>query len=156
MKVVLTAIIAIVFAFGLAGSASAQNYSATLDGLQEVPPNASPGSGIGTFTLDAFNVLSYNITFAGLVATETAAHIHGPASYGVAAGVIFPLPVGSPKVGTVGPLNATQVGYLNAGLLYVNVHSTAYTGGEIRGQIVATVPVEETSWGAIKGLYDSE
>jgi hypothetical protein len=156
MRYVLTAVTAIVFALGLAGSASAQNYNATLDGLQEVPPNASPGSGIGTFTLDAFNVLSYNITFAGLVATETAAHIHGPASYGVAAGVIFPLPLGSPKIGTVGPLDATQVGYLNAGLLYVNVHSTQYPGGEIRGQIVATVPAEETSWGAIKELYDSE
>jgi len=111
---------------------------------------------VGTFTLDAFNVLSYNITFAGLVATETAAYIHGPASYGVAAGVIFPLPPGSPKIGTAGPLNATHVGYFNAGLLYVNVHSTQYPGGEIRGQILATVPVEETSWGAIKELYDSE
>jgi len=155
MRYVITAVTAIVFAIGLAGAASAQNYSATLDGLQEVPANASSGSGSGLFSLDGANVLHYNIVFSG-TATETAAHIHGPANVGVNAGVIFPLPSGSPKIGTVGPLTAVQVGYLNAGLLYVNIHSTAFPGGEIRGQILTTVPAEETSWGAIKGLYDSE
>jgi hypothetical protein len=39
---------------------------------------------------------------------------------------------------------------------YINIHSTTFPGGEIRGQILATVPAEESSWGAIKELYDSE
>jgi hypothetical protein len=38
MRVLLTAIAAIVLVFGLTGPASAQSYGATLDGLQEVPP----------------------------------------------------------------------------------------------------------------------
>jgi hypothetical protein len=139
----------------LAGAAFAQSYTASLDGLQEVPPNASPGSGNGTFTLDAAKVLHYSISFGGLVATQTAAHIHGPAAPGTNAGVIFPLPSGSPIVGTVGPLNSTQEANLNAGLLYVNVHTTAFPGGEIRGQILRDqVGVEPRTWGAVKGLYE--
>jgi hypothetical protein len=101
-------------------------------------------------------VLHYNVTYSDLLAAETGAHIHGPAPAGTNAGVIFPLPLGSPKVGTVGPLTASQITYLNGGLLYVNVHSVLYPGGEIRGQIVAgscTVPVDDSTWGAIKALY---
>jgi hypothetical protein len=157
MRFVLTAVTAIVFVFGFIGPASAQDYSAALDGLQEVPPNASPASGSGLFNLDGDNVLTYNISFSGLVAPETGAHIHGPGSEGVNAPVVFSLPAGSPKIGFVGPLTAAQAADLNAGLYYVNIHSSTYPGGEIRGQILATaVPVENSSWGAIKGLFDSE
>lgn len=138
----------------LAGPAFAQTYSATLDGLQETPPNASPASGTGTFSLDAAKILHFSISFSGLLATQTAAHIHGPAAAGVAAGVKFPLPVGSPIAGTVGPLTAAQEAELNAGLYYVNVHTQLFPGGEIRGQIYReTVGVEPGTWGGVKGLF---
>jgi hypothetical protein len=155
MRFFLTAVTAIVLLLGLTGPASAQNYSATLEGSQEVPPNASSASGTGLFTLDGANLLHYNIVFSG-TASETGAHIHGAAPVGVNAGIVFALPLGNPKIGFVGPLTAAQVADLNAGLYYVNIHSTAFPGGEIRGQILATVPAEESSWGAIKELYDSE
>lgn len=139
----------------LAGPALAQSYSAVLDGLQEVPPHPTPAAGTGTFTLDAAKVLHYSISFTGLLAPQTAAHIHGPAAPGTNAGVLFPLPNGSPIAGTVGPLNATQEANLNAGLLYVNVHTQLYPGGEIRGQILRDlVSVEPRSWGAVKGLFE--
>jgi hypothetical protein len=137
----------------LAATASAQSYAAFLDGLQETPPNAAPGSGNGTFTLDGAKILHFNISFSGLLATETAAHIHGPAAAGAAAGVIFPLPLGSPKIGTVGPLNVIQEGWLNAGLLYVNVHTQTFPGGEIRGQIYAATSTEKGTWGRVKNLF---
>jgi len=138
----------------VAAAAGAQNYTASLDGLQEVPPNASPGYGSGSFTLDAAKILSYSITFTGLVAPETAAHIHGPAAAGSNAGVLFPLPPGSPKIGTIGPLTATQEGWLNTAMLYVNIHSQTFPGGEIRGQITAATAVKEGTWGRIKKLFE--
>jgi hypothetical protein len=145
-----------VLLLGAPGESAAQNYAATLDGLQEVPPNPSPATGSGSFTLDAAKMLHFNIVFSGLLAPETASHIHGPAPRGVNAGVIFPLPLGSPKVGTVGPLTPVQEVDLNAGLLYVNIHSQLFPGGEIRGQIEQAVAVDGKTWGAIKALYGQE
>lgn len=140
-------------ALTFAGAASAQTYSALLDGVQEVPPVATPAGGTGSFTLDASKILSFNIQFSGLIGSETAAHIHGPAATGVNAGVLFGLPAGSPKIGTIGPLTPAQEADLNAGLWYVNVHSTFRPGGEIRGQILNTISVEAGTWGEIKGLF---
>lgn len=156
MRFVLTVLTAIVLTFGFMSPVSGQDYTAALDGLQEVPANASPGSGSGIFALDGANMLQYNVVFSGLVAPETAAHIHGPAPAGVNAAVIFTFAAGSPKIGAFGPLTAAQISDLNAGLWYVNIHSSTYPGGEIRGQILAAVPVENSSWGAIKEMFESQ
>jgi|SRR5262245_17936988 len=136
----------------IAGVAGAQTYSAIITGPQD--GTSSPGTGTGSFTLDASKILSFNITYSGLTATETAAHIHCCAPPGQAGGVLFGLPATSgTKVGTVGPLTPTQEGNLNAGLMYVNIHTTANPGGEIRGQIFNTVSVEASTWGRVKALY---
>jgi hypothetical protein len=130
-------------------------YCANLDGLQEVPPNPSPGTGYGTFTIDTdANTVSFNITFAGLIAPETAAHIHGYCPPGVACGVIFPLPLGSPKIGVWNYPETSEADIL-AGLTYVNVHSSQFPGGEIRGQILEcpVTPTDEASWGRVKTLF---
>ena len=111
-------------------------YRAVLEGVQEVPPNASPADGTALLYFDEVTkVLTYSVTFSGLVGTETAAHIHGPAPPGVNAAVLFPLAPGNPKIGSV-VLTLTQEGYLRDGLLYVNIHSQVYPGGEIRGQVL--------------------
>ena len=143
----------------VAGSASAQSYMATLQGSQEVPPNTSPATGLGCFTYDAASaLLSFEIAYSGLTAAEVGAHIHGPAPAGANAGVQFALPAGALKIGSVGPLTALQLADLNGGLYYVNIHSNAFPGGEIRGQILATqdpctVAVEEQPWSLIKEFY---
>jgi len=114
---------------------------AELDGGQEVPAVATTGSGWGAFTIDtAANELRYYIVFGGLTGAETAAHIHGPAIHGTNAGVIHGLPAGSPKIGTFAYTDAQEQAILS-GRTYVNIHSTAAPGGEIRGQIVPTVAV---------------
>ena len=111
-------------------------FVADLTGAQEVPPNLSTATGRAVLVYDdVTKVLSYEVTFSGLSSAETAAHIHGPAPPGISAAVLFALPPGSPKVGSV-LLNPTQEGYLRDELLYVNIHSTTLPGGEIRGQIV--------------------
>ncbi|MFN8179743.1 MAG: CHRD domain-containing protein [bacterium] len=114
------------------------NMVAILQGTQETPPNASPAQGIGFFNLDlGLNTLSIDIHFAGLTATETAAHIHGFAPPGMAAGVLFPLPLGNPKT-TVWNFPAADGPSILAGLTYANIHTSTFGGGEIRGQILAT------------------
>ncbi len=141
--------------------ALAQTYVANIDGNQPVPPTLSPGTGLGCFSLGLSKILTYEVAFGGLLGVETAAHIHGPATIGVNAAVIFPFALGTPKNGTFGPLTALEELYLNSGQLYVNIHSNLFPGGEIRGQILpnpiaCTVPVEDLTWGAIKALYETQ
>ncbi len=146
-------VFAILAVVAVAPASAAMQFEAVLEGGQEVPPNPSPATGIGTFTLnDAETQLSINITFSGLVAAESNAHIHGAAAPGINAGVRFGLPAGSPKV-TVWNIPAADVVSLKAGLLYVNIHSTTYPGGEIRGQILASTPAQAASWGRVKAFY---
>ncbi len=52
------------------------------------------------------------------------------------------------------PLTATQVSNLMNGLMYINVHSQNFPGGEIRGQIHSdATPARPTSWARIKTLF---
>lgn len=112
-------------------------FKANLNGASEVPVNASTATGTATFTYNTTTyVLSGSVTFLGL--TPTAAHIHKGAT-GVPGGVIFPLgsaPLTSPLSFTSAPLDATQRADLMANLYYVNIHSAAFTDGEIRGQLI--------------------
>jgi hypothetical protein len=128
-----------------ATSASAQTveFLARLDQAQEVPPSGSPAVGVGVFAVDtAANTLAYRISYIGLTAAETAAHIHGFAPPGANAGVLHALPAGTLKCG-VWNYTAAQEPNILAALTYVNVHSTAFAAGEIRGQI-AEMPVHGT------------
>jgi hypothetical protein len=119
-------------------------FDISLYGAQEVPPNPSPALGniAGTYN-PATNTLSFALQFTGLVAPTTAAHFHAPAAPGVNAGVAIPL-AGFPTGVTSGSyansyvLTDVQEAQLLAGLMYLNVHTTAYPGGEIRAQMVET------------------
>lgn len=59
--------------------ASVLTYVVTLNGPSESPSNASPGTGFAIVTIDdIFNTLRVQLTFAGLLGTTTASHIHSP------------------------------------------------------------------------------
>ena len=115
-------------------------FLATLNGTSETPANASTASGSASFTYNPTTyVLSGTVTFTGV--TPTAAHIHKGAA-GVAGSVVFPLgstTITSPVSFTSAPLDATQQSDLMANLYYVNIHSTAFPNGEIRGQLIKQV-----------------
>src|SRR5580765_7292204 len=111
-------------------------YNCVISGKQETPANATTGTGGGYFVIDTdANQVNFWISFAGLSTPENAAHIHGFAGPGTPAGVLFSLPAGNPKVGTWNYTEPQEASIL-AGLCYVNIHTTANPGGEIRGQIV--------------------
>ena len=119
------------------------DFAMFMDGEQENPVIATPAQGWGTFTIDTCaNELRYYISHMGLVAPETAAHIHGLSLPGTNSGVLHNLGVGMVKTGTWTYPQAIEEAILS-GMTYVNVHSAVNPGGEIRGQIVRTlVPID--------------
>jgi len=125
-------------AFVAAASADMVTYSAKLSGLKEVPKTDSKGTGKLDATFDTTSkVLNYTLTFEGLSGPATAAHIHGPAKKTENAGVVAPLGAKgatSPITGSV-TLTDDQAKALKETKLYVNVHTAANPGGEIRGPI---------------------
>jgi CHRD domain len=114
------------------------SYKADLKASAEVPPNDSKGTG----TLDAnydttAKKLTWTITYSGLTGPATAAHFHGPAAAGANAPPVVPLsaPLTSPIKGDA-TLTEAQLADLQAGRWYLNIHTDANKGGELRGQVV--------------------
>jgi hypothetical protein len=148
----------------------AQSYffTVSLNGASENPPNASGGLGFGTITLNLNNpgdpndnTLNYSVSYANLSANSTASHIHGPATTSANAPVLLGL-TGTLNA-TTGTLAASNVSANSAvtsalinGLAYVNVHSSSFPGGEVRGQanLVAVVPEADSAMlvGGLLGL----
>jgi CHRD domain len=131
--------LALVLALWGAGSAFAApvSYKIALKSASEVPPNTSAGSGTADVTFDPqTKKLTWKVTYSGLTGPATAAHFHGPAEPGKNAGVVVPIQniATSPAEGSA-TLTDAQAADLTAGRYYVNVHTAANPGGEIRGQV---------------------
>ena len=120
--------------------------SASLSGAAERPdPVDTTATGNGVFALEG-DTLYFSISYTGLKQAATMAHIHGPASAEEPAGVLIDLgPFRGGDFGTSGTfagsvkLTPLERSYILQGLTYVNVHSGAHGGGEIRGQIAPVV-----------------
>ena len=131
----------IVGALALSGRAPATTIflSATIDGAQANmgAGTGSPGTGSGQVALDGVsNLLSWNVTWSGLLGDVIAAHFHGPAPAGQDAGVEVGLVDLTTPSMSQATLTDTQKADLLAGLWYINIHTTVNPGGEIRGQVV--------------------
>ena len=163
-------LVALIFAFLMfVGVAKADQliFTATLTGAQEVPPTGSPGIGSALVTIDTVtNLMTVNVSFAGLLSPTNIAHIHccaAPGATAIPATTVpsFPgFPVGvttgtylqtfdltlassynpafiAANGGTVaGAQAAFTTGLLN-GLAYFNIHTVQFPNGEIRGQLQA-------------------
>jgi CHRD domain len=110
-------------------------FKATLSGASEVPANASAATGTATLTFNTTTKI-FSLTVTHSIATATNGHIHKAAA-GASGGVIFPFSsFTSPIAYTSVALDATQEADLNANLYYVNIHTAAFPGGEVRGQLI--------------------
>lgn len=130
----LAAAIALALA-GYTGGALGADVKVTLSGDQEVPPVKTSASGNGTITVGDDGSVKGGVTTTGIQAS--AAHIHMGAA-GKNGPVIVPLTKSGDSgwnVGAGAKLTDEQMKAFKAGDLYVNVHSAANPGGEIRGQL---------------------
>jgi hypothetical protein len=137
-KKTVLASLALAATLGFAGPAFADKMKAALDGKSEVPANTSAGTGTADIDYDAASKkLSWKLTYSGLSGPATAAHFHGPAAAGANAGVAVAIPnaTSSPVEGSA-TLTDAQAADLMAGKYYVNIHTAANPGGEIRGQVM--------------------
>ena len=116
-------------------SAEVVNLKTTMDAKSEVTPNSSAGTGTLTATYDTGSKkLSWKGSYSGLSGPATAAHFHSGEA-GKNGAVAVPItPATSPFEGSA-TLNDAQANELLAGKWYVNVHTEANKGGEIRGQV---------------------
>jgi hypothetical protein len=136
-----------------AGSVSLMTLNAVLNGAQEVPPTISAATGTATVTIDAARTtINVTMTTQGFTTPVTASHIHfGPA--GTNGGILFSLfaapgvfPATVTKILTSADFTpdavngiitfADAVNAVLVGNTYINVHTQANLGGEIRGQLM--------------------
>ncbi len=142
-------VMTVLFVVALTVSAKADTitFTATLSGAKETTPNATTGTGTATVTLnDVTGQGTITLNFSGLSAPVTGSHIHCCAAQGANAAVIVPFDAfltlsADQKSGSITSyaftLTAAQIDAMKAGLTYVNVHTSANPGGEIRGQLTA-------------------
>ncbi len=124
-------------AVAFAGPAFAEKMKATLDGKSEVPANTSAATGTAEIDYDpASKKVTWKVIYSGLSGPATAAHFHGPAEPGKNAGVAVAIPnAGTSPVEGSATLTDAQAADLVAGKYYINIHTAANPGGEIRGQV---------------------
>ena len=117
------------------GGGIVEKTSAPLTGAQEVPPVSTAASGRSTVTVGADKTVSGSVIVTGM--EGTAAHVHQGAA-GSNGPVIIPLTKTSATTFAVPAgaklSDAQYSAYMNGGL-YVNVHSAAHPGGEVRMQL---------------------
>jgi CHRD domain len=116
-------------------SAAPSGSNVMLSGNQEVPPVSTAATGSGTITVLMDRSVSGSVTTSGVAGSAAHIHLAAPGQNGP---VIVPLNKTGDNVWSVPPairLNDAQYEAYRLGNLYVNVHSAANPGGEIRGQL---------------------
>ncbi len=136
-----------VLALSVVTKANPITFTAILSGANEVPARASNGIGTATVILDTLTGKgTISVNFSGLTAGVTGGHIHCCASPTANGPVIVPFDAALTLTanGTAGSLTnyaftltAAQVTAMINGQTYVNIHTSTFPGGEIRGQLYA-------------------
>lgn len=149
------------------GAQDASQFVAYLHGGNEAPPNNSAYSEVGYFVLQG-NALSYLISvpfppFSNFLPTD--AGIYGPAGRGTNGDLIFdwptfdieiavPYPGGTIRYSGSSNLSAEELAQVSAGLWYVNIKTTNFPNGELRGQICPQTPESDCDGDGIANAND--
>jgi hypothetical protein len=127
-------------------SAKAEIFTAYLNGAQEVPGVATSATGYArVFLNETAGTIQFTVVFNGLTSAQTLSHIHAPAAVGATAAVAINFGTVGGTSGTISgtaSITPTQIAQLRAHLGYVNVHSSNFPNGEIRGQLGNERPVD--------------
>jgi hypothetical protein len=118
-------------------------FYADLSADEESAVTESPGTGRAEFTLDrATLAFTWKVRFGALTSPATALHVHGPQTPGGEAGILFDLAPKGARDGVEGSmvLNDGLLGYLIQDRMYVNLHTTKYPAGELRGPVKKSRP----------------
>ena len=107
-----------------------------LSGANEVPPVTTAASGAGTITVADDGSVSGSVKVAGVAATMAHIHVGAAGKNGPVIVTLVQTASGEWSVPAGAKLNAEQMKSYKAGELYVNVHSEANKGGEIRAPII--------------------
>ena len=166
VRILVTAALALALATYLvarpAEGSDKTHFKATLGSYSEVPTNSTTGQGdLDLRVDDSARTITFTLTYSGLAAPATAAHIHlgarstngGVSVYFCGGGGQGPCPPGTSSEATVtGTITAANVigptaqgiqpgefeklvAAIRAGVTYANIHNAIFMGGEIRGQI---------------------
>lgn len=170
-------ILALTTATLFASAAFAQtSIRAVASGPAESPPNESPGSSVATFEIDG-DLMRAEVPFRELLAGATMAHIHccTTSAFTGTAGIAIPFvdfPLGvtagtythafdltdasiyDPAFlaafgGTPASARAALIDGINDNEAYLNIHTSEYPRGEIRGFLVAAPIPEPATWGML-------
>jgi hypothetical protein len=136
-------------------------FSGTLSGLSEFPANGSTGTGsFGAILDDSANSFSVDISFAGLTSNAASGNVHCCAAAGAnAPGILtfinFPSVTSGTYSNTFVGLSSARVTEIKSGLAYINIHTLALPGGEIRAQLTpAGSPAPEpATWALFIGGF---
>ncbi|MDB5253366.1 MAG: hypothetical protein JWP27_2535 [Flaviaesturariibacter sp.] len=120
------------------------NNNIALNGAQTVPTNQSTANGKMTATYSSkTKSFNYTVTWSGLTGNASSMHIHGIADPGFPAAIVQTITLVAPNNGPSGSVSGTlfvdgfnvkEEDLLN-GKYYVDIHTAANPGGELRGQI---------------------
>ena len=150
-------------------NAAIYTYTAAIDGAQEVPPTGSPGAGVGIFTFDdGTGDFTWDVNFFldvfNPLNVVTAAHMHAapPGANGAvfinlnSDGTVISSGVGSNFGSFEGSYNLPAIHFPTDAFVpdwYINIHSTSFPAGEIRGNLVLTsvVPLPASVWMFLAG-----
>jgi hypothetical protein len=115
-------------------------FSANLNINQDVPPTIQSHATGTAWLVLADDTLKFQITFAGLAGSYFEAHIHD-GEPGVNGPLVHVLDFTDSTLNSYfTEINDTTMGDLIKDWLYINIHTSAYINGEIRGQIIQMAP----------------
>lgn len=124
---------------------TATAFTAKATGAAEKPIAINTPASASAIYLLEDDTLSFDATYSGFTANPTAAQIHGPGSSTNTAGVLIDFDPFSDPYGLSGSLSGSlklatnQLAAIRDGKTYMNFHTPANVGGEIRGQIIPVV-----------------